>query len=128
MRQKHHIEPPTEKKKNQNQGYMLQNSEKVDSFHKKLDEIQHPITEELGITVQPSTSETWSSPPVKDICLGDELNIQLMSPPMENTPTIHLHLVHTAAFFGQVISRKRFQWYSKHMSIRKDEHKSMFIY
>ena len=89
MKQKHHTEPPTEKKqKKQNQFCLLLNPKKVDSFHKKLDEILHPVIEELGITVQSSTSETWSSPPITDICQGDELNIQLAIPPVEDTPTI----------------------------------------
>ena len=78
MRQKHHVEFPTEEKqKKQNQDCLLHNPEKVDSFHKKLDEILHLVIEEFGITMQSSTSETWSSPPITDISLGVELNIQL---------------------------------------------------
>ena len=88
-RSPHHVEPPTEKKqKKQNQDCLLRNPEKVDSFHKKLDEILHPVIEEFGITMQSSTSETWSSPPITDISLGAELNIQLESPPPEDVPTI----------------------------------------
>ena len=108
MRQKHHVEPPTEEKqKKQNQDCLLHNPEKVDSFHKKLDEILHPVIEEFGITMQSSTSETWSSPPITDISLGDELNIQLESPPAKDAPYSTVGKVqsyrstrHTASLIG----------------------------
>ena len=65
------------------------NPEIVDSFHKKLDEIMHPVIE-FGIVMQSGISETWSSPPITDISLGDELNIQLESPPAEDASTIEM--------------------------------------
>ena len=41
-----------EKQKKQNQDCLPRNPEIVDSFHKKLDEIMHPVIEEFGIVMQ----------------------------------------------------------------------------
>ena len=60
----------------------------MDSFHRKLDKILHPATEEYGITMQSSTNDIRSGPPITDISLGDEFNIQLESPPADDAPTI----------------------------------------